>query len=112
MIEQQENNNSKEKKKTDRVQQPIPLEVLYRIGVTRVTSQKKGAYYAARLYKASYRRDGIITYKPVKQVSDAYTSWEKARSEGIQKCIGIPFDPNVKQGKALFLKPDASDFEN
>ena len=100
------------KSKTGRVQPPIPLDVLYRIGVTRVTSQKKGAYYAARLYKASYRRDGVITYKPIKQVSDAYASWQKAKDEGIAKCIGIPFDPNVKQGKAIYLKPDAMDYEN
>ncbi len=92
---------------------PIPLELLYRIGVVRASGHKKGTFYAAKLFKARYRRDGIITYRPIRQVSDAYLDYYRAKVEGEERCPGITFDKNVKLGCAVYLpKDDPTDFEN
>ena len=82
----------------------IPLELLYRIGVVRTSGQKRGTFYAAKLFKARYRRDGVITYRPIKQVSDSYLDYYKAKHEGEEECPGITFDKDVKLGAALYLE--------
>jgi hypothetical protein len=83
----------------------IPLNILYRLSVVRVNSSARSQKYAAKLYKARYRRDGVITYRPIKQVSESWSDYYKAREEGIKECPGIIFEKDIKLGKAVFIPP-------
>lgn len=83
----------------------------YRIGVVNIGSRSfrlpngrtgSRSYYAAKLYRATARKsDGKYIYQVVRQLTDGFTSYNKARNSGIAAAIGIPFDKNVRHGSLV-----------
>lgn len=82
----------------------IPHDIEYRWSVVRAGSKGGYPYYAAKLYQAKYRKDGIITYRLVRQLTEPFRSYEKAKAMGEKQNIGVKFDKDVKSGKAVYLQ--------
>lgn len=80
----------------------LPLSLRYRLNVVSVGRNGKCILYACKLYEAKQRvRDGVWTYRPVKNVSKAYSDKLAAVNEGMNNCPGIVLD-NVREGSVAW----------
>jgi hypothetical protein len=60
-------------------------------------------YFAAAIYEAKPRRDGVVTWRKVKQVGPDYTTRKGADDlgEGVADKEGVPFLPGVRHGSPV-----------